>query len=275
MTASALTVDVEEWFHICGVPALAFDAWPRLPSRVVDDTTRLLDLFDRTNARATFFVLGYVAERYPALIATIRGAGHEIGSHGHLHRRVYELGRTGFDADLDASLRALNEAGAGPIRMFRAPEWSINDRSLWALDALAARGIRVDSSMAPLRVVGNPQYPQAPYRRETAHGVVMEVPPAIRRRFGQHVPFGGGWGLRLARPAEVLREIERRNAGGDRPVFWLHPWEFDPDPPRVALPLGLWFAHYFRLDGFAARLEAILRGTSFGPLCADEDVASA
>ncbi|MEO8483484.1 MAG: polysaccharide deacetylase family protein [Acidobacteriota bacterium] len=273
MTANALTVDVEEWFHICGVPGLAQSVWPSLPSRVVDNTTRLLDLLDRCGARGTFFVLGYVAERFPELIARIRDAGHQIGSHGHLHTRVYELGPDGFARDLDRSLRALTGAGTGAIRTFRAPEWSINDRSLWALDVLAARGVTCDSSMAPMRVVGNPRYPHEPHRRETPHGSILEVPPMVGRRFGQNVPLGGGWGLRMARPSTVLREVERRNLRGERAVFWVHPWEVDPSPPHVALPLGLWFAHYFRLSGFASRFEQVLRGARFEPLVPEQEEA--
>jgi polysaccharide deacetylase family protein (PEP-CTERM system associated) len=275
MTANVLTVDVEEWFHICGVPSLAPPAWPTLPSRVTDDTTRLLDLLDRCGVRGTFFVLGYVAERFPELVARIRDAGHQVGSHGHSHTRVYELGPEGFADDLDRGLRALADAGAGPTRTFRAPEWSINDRSLWALDELVARGVTCDSSMAPLRVVGNPSFPLTPHRRQTRHGSILEIPPMVRARFGQNVPFGGGWGLRMARPAAVLREVERRNGRGERAVFWVHPWEFDPDPPRVTLPWGLWFAHYFRLDGFATRLEHVLRRAAFEPLLAEEEATVA
>jgi polysaccharide deacetylase family protein (PEP-CTERM system associated) len=266
MTANVLTVDVEEWFHICGVPALGAPVWPTLPSRVVDNTMRLLDLLDRCGVRGTFFVLGYVAARFPDLIGRIRDAGHQVGSHGHTHTRVYELGTERFAADLDCSLRALAEAGADDVRAFRAPEWSINDRSLWALDVLTSRGLTHDSSMAPLRVVGNPEFPRQPHRRVTAHGEILEVPPMVRSRFGQNVPLGGGWGLRMTRPATVLREIERRNARGEQAVFWVHPWEIDDDPPRVTLPLGLWFAHYFKLDGFSSRLEQVLRGARFEPL---------
>lgn len=269
MTANVLTVDVEEWFHICGVPALAPSAWPSLPTRVVDNTARLLDLLDRCGVRGTFFVLGYVAERFPELVRRIRDAGHQIGSHGHSHTRVYELGPDAFAADLERSLHALAAGGAEPVRAFRAPAWSINDRSLWALDVLTARGITCDSSMAPLRVVGNPEFPRAPHWRETPHGPILEIPPMVRARFGQNVPFGGGWGLRMARPATVLREIEGRNQRGERAVFWVHPWEFDPDPPQVTLPLGLWFAHYFRLAGFASRLEQVLRHAPFEPLLAE------
>jgi polysaccharide deacetylase family protein (PEP-CTERM system associated) len=263
----ALTVDVEEWFHICGVNGpLALDRWPSLPSRVVGNTEALLGMLDRHGVRATFFVLGYVADRFPKLIGSIRAGGHEIGSHGHLHTRVYEMTPESFSADLDRSVAALAAAGATAITAFRAPEWSINDRSLWALDVLAARGIRVDSSMAPLRLVGNAAYEQAIHRRTTSAGAIVECPPMVSRRWGQNVPGGGGWGLRMRPPVATLRELEARARAGRPSILWIHPWEIDDDPPRVRLPRAKWFAHYFRLAGFRARLDTILRDGSFVPL---------
>jgi polysaccharide deacetylase family protein (PEP-CTERM system associated) len=263
---NALTVDVEEWFHVCGVGALSRDRWDALPSRVVPNTRDLLTLFDRTGARATFFVLGWVAERYPALVREILAAGHEVASHGHLHRRIYELTPEEFAADLDASRAALRAAGAGDVIGFRAPEWSINDRSLWALDVLARKAFAYDSSMTPLRIIGNPAYPQNPHTRSTDGGDLLEFPPLVGRRLGQNVPLGGGWGLRMARPRDVLAAIESRNAAGQPVALFLHPWEIDPNPPRVPLPWPQRFAHYFRLDGFARRLEDMLRAAAFGPM---------
>jgi polysaccharide deacetylase family protein (PEP-CTERM system associated) len=263
---NAFTVDVEEWFHVCGVPALGPERWPSLPSRVAANTERLLDLLDRLDIRATFFILGYVAERFPALVARIREAGHEVGSHGHRHQRVYELGPDAFARDLEAASQALAAAGCGDVRLFRAPEWSINDRSLWALETLARQGFTVDSSMAPLKIVGNPRYPQRPYPRATAAGPVREVPPLVTSRFGQQMPFGGGWGLRMSPPIRVLSEIARRNRAGDPVTLWVHPWEIDPDPPRVPLPADKRFAHYFRLSGFESRLAEVLANASFGTI---------
>lgn len=264
---NVLTVDVEEWFHICGVGGpLAPDRWAALPSRVVRTTDRLLDLLDSVGVRATFFVLGYVAERHPQLVERIWKAGHEIGSHGHMHERVYSLTAESFEADLDRSLASIAACGAPPVAGFRAPEWSINDRSLWALDVLARKGLQFDSSMAPMRIVGNPAYPRAPHHRETAAGAIVECPPAVARRFGQTMPFGGGWGLRMSRPRTVLRALDARARAGQVSVFWVHPWEIDDDPPVVRLPAAKHFAHYFRLNRFAARFETILRGATFGPL---------
>ncbi len=266
---NSFTVDVEEWFHVCGVGGTLDRAnWAHLDSRVVETTERLLAILDRRSVLATFFVLGWVAERYPGLVSRIRSLGHEIASHGHSHRRVYELGPGEFTEDLDRSLKALAEAGVPRVRGFRAPEWSINDRSLWALPILASRGFRYDSSMTPLRIIGNPDYPQTPHLRATPSGELIEFPPLVGRRFGQNYPLGGGWGLRMHAPRTVLREIEKRNRRGIPVALFVHPWELDPDPPRVELPPGLRFAHYFKLGGFAERLEEILASVPFGPMSA-------
>jgi len=264
---NAFTVDVEEWFHICGVGgAFEEENWTELPSRVVETTNRLLELLDHRNIRATFFVLGWVANRYPHLVARIRSAGHEVASHGYSHRRVYELGPLAFAKDLDRSLGALSLAGAEPVLGYRAPEWSINDRALWALEILARRGMLYDSSMTPLRLIGNPSYSEIPHSQRTPSGEIVEFPPLVGRRLGQNYPLGGGWGLRMHSPRTVLRRIEERNNRGLPAALFVHPWELDPDPPRVRLPLGHRFAHYFRLDGFAKRLDEILAGAAFAPM---------
>ena len=264
---NALTVDVEEWFHICGVGGpLARDRWTSLPSRVVVTTRMLLEDFDRAGARATFFVLGWVAEQCPTLVAEIRAAGHDVGSHGYWHSRAYDLDRGGFVDDLRQSLSVIRAAGAAEISAFRAPEWSINERSLWALDLLVREGITVDASMAPVRIVGRPDYPRVPHVRVTAAGPILEVPPFVADRFGQVMPLGWGWGLRMSSPRRILRTIDAANRAGQPAVLMVHPWEIDPDPPRVPLSPVLRFAHYFRLSGFRARLAQVLAGGEFGAL---------
>jgi polysaccharide deacetylase family protein (PEP-CTERM system associated) len=262
-----LTIDVEEWFHVCGVGGLLpAERWHTLPSRVEFTTDLALALLARRGITATFFVLGWVAERYPRTVSRIRSAGHEIASHGWSHRRVYELDEPAFEEELARTSAVLEAAGAPAPIGFRAPEWSINDRSLWALAVLARRGFRYDSSMTPLRVVGNPRYPQVPHRRETPGGSLLEVPPMVGRRLGQHIPLGGGWGLRMSRPAAMVDEIGRRNMRGEPVTLFVHPWELDPQPPRVALPWLLRFSHYYRLSGFGERLDAILASAPFGPI---------
>ena len=261
-----LTVDVEEWFHICGLSGPLTSDRCAFPSRAEFTTDLALDLLARRGIRATFFVLGCLAERHPHLVGRIFAAGHEIASHGWSHRRVYELDEFSFAEELTRTRAALEAAGTPRPIGFRAPEWSINDRSLWALAVLARLGYRYDSSMAPLRLVGNPRFPEVPHRRETAEGPLLEVPPLVGHRFGQRFPLGGGWGLRMSRPAAVIREIDARNRRGEPVTIFVHPWELDPQPPRVTLPWALRFSHYFRLAGFAERLNDILACADFGPI---------
>ena len=263
---NVFTVDLEEWFHICasGLDALDPERWDRLPSRVELTTRIALDLLDQKRIRATFFVVGWVAERHPQLVDMVRAAGHEIGSHGYLHQKAYDLGPERFRSDLRESLRVLSQICGERVTMFRAPEWSINERSLWALDALAAEGVGIDASMAPLRIVGDVGYPRYPHIRKTAAGPITEVPPLVADRFRQVMPMGWGWGLRMSSPRRVLRTIEAVNRAGLPAVLTVHPWELDPDPPRVRLPARLHFAHYFRLSGFVDRLREVLAGAAFG-----------
>jgi polysaccharide deacetylase family protein (PEP-CTERM system associated) len=265
--ANAFTVDVEEWFHICGVDGPVAPAlWETLPSRVVATTRLVLEELDRAGARATFLVVGWVAERHPTLVGEILAAGHEVGSHGQMHARAYDLGPAGFVEDIRRSVRALADAGAEQVTSFRAPEWSIDERALWALELLVREGFTRDASMAPLRLVGSTTFPREPHVRQTASGPILELPPLVSTRFGQPLPLGWGWGLRMSRPARVLEGIARANAAGRPTVLMIHPWELDPDPPRVRLPPRLHFAHYFRLGGFRERLRTILRGAEFGAL---------
>jgi len=264
---NAFTVDVEEWFHICGVPGLSEpEHWDRLPSRSVETTERVLALLDRCGVRATCFIVGWVAARHPAIVARIRDAGHEIGCHGYRHARAFDLGEAGFVEDVKAGVDAIAAAGTTRVRMFRAPEWSLNERAPWGLARLVELGMTLDSSRAPMAIVGSPGYPIQPHCIQTPAGSIVEVPPFVARRFGQMMPIGGGWGMRMAAPTRILAEIARRNEAGVPVTLWLHPWELDPNPPRVRLPAGKRFAHYFRLDGLAGRLEQVLRGAPFGTI---------
>jgi len=262
---NVVTVDLEEWFHVCGVNGpIAREHWDQLPPRVEPTTRILLDLLDHCQIRATFFVVGWVAGRYPRLMQELLAAGHEIGSHSHTHQRAYDLGEAAFRDDLKQSVRALLAAGVPTVTMFRAPEWSINDRSLWALPALVDEGLRVDASMAPVKLVGAVTYPRHPHIRQTPAGPIIEVPPLVADRFRQVMPMGWGWGLRMSSPRRVLRTIDTVNRAGLPAVLTVHPWELDPNPPRVRLPARLHFAHYFRLAGFRDRLRVILESARFG-----------
>lgn len=269
------TVDVEEWFHVCGAGGrLGQSHWHALPSRVVSTTRRLLEALDSAGISATFFIVGWVADRHPALVQEILSAGHEVGSHSHWHRRVYELTPETFADDLNAGVAALVAAGAPRPTSFRAPEWSINDQVPWALDVLARAGFSIDASMAPLEMVGRRDSPRHPHVRATPSGDILEVPPFVADRFGQVMPMGWGWGLRMSSPQRVLSLIARANRLGQPAVLTVHPWEVDPDPPRVWLPPRLMFAHYFRLGGFEQRLMEIMKGTTFSTLRATNTCAA-
>ena len=216
VSPNVLTVDVEEWFHICGVGGpLAPDNWPSLPSRVVDTTDRLLDLFDRAGVGRTFFVLGYVAERHPQLVERIAEAGHEIGSHGHMHARVYDLNPAtlrrgpGSESRRTLSLRRSLAWSDSARRSGR----STTDRSgrstcSRARGSVSIRAWRRCGSSGTLST-------RKPHHRSTEHGTIMEFPPAVVTRFGYEMPFGGGWGLRMSRPA--FRAAGARRAGTRRP----------------------------------------------------------
>jgi peptidoglycan-N-acetylglucosamine deacetylase len=266
---NAFTVDLEEWFHICGVGGdLAAEHWDRLPSRVESTTRWLLDELDAAGVTATWFVLGWVAERHPHLVADVRRAGHAIGSHGHTHTRVFELTPQTLADELHRSRRALEDAGASPVTAFRAPEWSLNTRVPWAFDTLHGAGYTLDASMAPLRIVGRVDYPRVPHLRTVSSGAIVEVPPFVADRYGHVMPMGWGWGLRMSGPARVAREIERANRQGRPAVLTVHPWEIDANPPRTRLPARQHFAHYFRLGGFRNRLREMLRIVPFTSLTA-------
>jgi polysaccharide deacetylase family protein (PEP-CTERM system associated) len=229
-------------------------------------------MLDRAHVLATWFVVGWVAERHPRLVEEVLAAGHDIGSHGYAHERAYDLGPERFRSDLRASVKALEAIGRPRVTRFRAPEWSVNGRSGWALPVLVEEGFTHDASMAPLRLVGDLAYPRYPHIRQTPAGPITELPPLVADRFGHVMPMGWGWGLRMSSPRRVLNTIETSNRAGIPAVLTVHPWELDPDPPRVRLRARLRFAHYFRLGGFRGRLQEILEGATFGRM-GDIDVS--
>jgi peptidoglycan-N-acetylglucosamine deacetylase len=254
-----LTVDVEDWFHICGVARwLPQNQWDRLPGRVENNTLALLDLFDRFRARATFFVLGWVAERRPGLVREIARRGHEIASHGYRHQRVYTLSRSEFERDVRRSLDILEPLAARAILGYRAPEWSIRGDNLWALDILAKAGLRYDASMAPLPVIGHQNGPRGIHRRRTLYGTLWEVPPLVGPTPWVNLPVGGGWGLRTF-PLQLIRFfIRRQNRGLGPAVVFVHPREIDPAPPRPKLPLIKRFVVSAGVRPTAVRLANLL-----------------
>ena len=262
----ALTVDLEDWFHGLELPP---SSWAGLESRVVGATTRLLDVLAKHDARATVFVLGRVAEACPELVRLILAAGHEVGSHGHDHRFVYRQTPEEFARDLERSLQALERAGAPRVRAYRAPYFSITRRSLWALDALVAAGIDVDSSImpAPNPRYGIPDAPLGPHLIETMAGrPILEAPVSCLGLGPLRIPFAGGFYLRFF-PRVAVRALVRRTLAAGRPVvLCLHPWELDPEQPRLTLPGRVAATRYYRLGSTADKLAGLLDAFSWTTL---------
>lgn len=264
---NAFTIDVEDWYHICNVDRyLPRAAWDDYEQRVDRTTEVLLRLLDRARTRATVFILGYVAERVPALVARLRDAGHEIATHGYEHRRVFELTPVEFRADLRRSLDVLQGIAGVPVRAYRAPEWSIRPDVTWALDVLADEGCTIDSSTMPLTGYGHRSIPPRPHVIETPHGPVIEFPATTMRCLWEHLPYTGGLPMRLTPYWFICAGIRRLNRGGVPAMVYTHPWEFDPTPPRVPLPLTRRFLHDFRVRTTPVKIAGLLSQFRFGPV---------
>ena len=259
-----LTVDVEDWFHICGAEKLIPEAsWPRLESRVTINTMKILEVLRQKTVKATFFVLGFVAERHPGLIRKIERAGHEIATHGYAHRRVYTMSPETFRQDLIKAVSIISAITGCPVKGYRAPEWSIRDDTLWALDILQQEGLEYDSSMAPLSIIGNPNYATIPHRLTLDQGHLWELPPLVATTPLVNLPLGGGWGLRVF-PYNLIRStILKLNNQGRPAVIFLHPREFDLNNPRIRLPLVKKFVLDARIERTGKRLARLLDDFDF------------
>jgi polysaccharide deacetylase family protein (PEP-CTERM system associated) len=263
VTANAFTVDLEDWYHGIELPP---DRWPELEDRLLASCARLLEILDDSGARATFFVLGDVAERQPQLVRDVMSAGHEIGTHGCSHRFVYEQGEAEFRADVQRSLVLLEACGCDDVIGHRAPYFSITRESLWALDVLAELGIRYDSSIFPVvnYRYGIPDARRVPHR--VSDGSLVEFPISTWRVAGRNVPVAGGAYFRLLPYSITRRGIAAINRSGTPAVFYVHPWELDPDHPRIPLPRRISLTHYANLGATERRLRRLLRDFSFAPM---------
>ncbi|MBW2039664.1 MAG: DUF3473 domain-containing protein [Deltaproteobacteria bacterium] len=260
-----LTVDVEECFHRNDLP-LSKKQRELLGGRVGEQTERLVSLLRAYGQRGTFFVLGEVAEGYSHLVRRLVEEGFELGLHGYHHRLVYEQKREEFRREIQEAKVLLEEIGGKEIVGFRAPSWSITRRSLWALRILADIGFKYDSSILPARAYlggisrSNPRI----HRREDAE--IIEVPPSIIRIGCLRLPFSGGLYLRVL-PYNLIRYcIKNMNKKGLPAVIYLHPWELDPELPRLGLNWKGRFALYHNLDKVEAKVEGLLREFSFAPV---------
>jgi polysaccharide deacetylase family protein (PEP-CTERM system associated) len=257
----AFTVDVEDYFHVSSfADVIRPEDWDHCECRVETSTRMLLELASRHATLGTFFVLGWVAERYPHLVREIHSAGHEIGCHSHLHQLVFELGPERFREDLVRARDTLESITGKPVRSYRAPSFSVTRRSLWALEILADEGFDTDSSIYPIHHdrYGIPGSPQAPYNIPTACGTIREFPGMTCRVAGLTVPVGGGGYLRLL-PWRVTSTLLTRIRCEQRPLnVYLHPWEIDVRQPRIPAGFKSRFRHYQNLRTTARKLVALM-----------------
>jgi polysaccharide deacetylase family protein (PEP-CTERM system associated) len=265
-----LSVDLEDYYQVEAFASRIPRArWPFMPSRVRQSTGRVLELLERTRCRATFFVLGWVAEREPSLIREIVQAGHELACHSHLHRPLYQLSLSEFREDLRRSRGTIEEVGGVKVVGFRAPTFSITSRSLWALEVLAEEGFEYDSSIFPIRhdLYGIPDACRWIHREQLPSGQrIWEMPPSTVRVGKMNVPFGGGGYLRLLPMSFTRWAIKTTHRREGQPVLvYFHPWELDPGQPRLR---GSWksrLRHYRGLAKTEPRLEEILSAGRFQP----------
>jgi len=259
--SNALTVDVEEHFQVAAFERqIARDSWGDHASRVVPNTARVLDLFAEHGVHGTFFVLGWVAKRYPDLVRRIITEGHELASHGYDHTRVIYMDPARFRADVARTKSILEDAGGVEVRGYRAPSYSIDARNLWALDVLQETGHVYSSSIYPIRhdLYGMPEAPRFAFR--VRPGGILEIPVTTVQVRGRNLPAGGGGYFRLM-PYGLyrwgLRRVNQRDAQPG--MFYFHPWEVDPGQPRVAgAPLRSRLRHYTNLGTMEARLKRLL-----------------
>ena len=270
-TVNAFSVDVEDWYQVADFDAVVgFADWDRYESRVARNTDRILALCDEVGVRGTFFVLTWNAERHPEIVRRIVAAGHEIASHGYAHRLIYEQTPETFRDDITRAKATLEDITGTAVLGYRAPSASVTPRSLWALDVLLDVGLRYDSSIFPIRdtLYGLPdadRFPHVIRRRDGRE--LLEFPLATTRLFGRNVPLAGGGWLRVF-PYRYTRWAMRRvNREGHPAVAFVHPWELDPEQPRMRTAGRRGFStHYVGLRGTYGKLRRLFRDFRFAPL---------
>ena len=265
---NGLSVDVEDWFQVGAFEnTIARNTWDRLPLRVSDNVLRILDLFAEADAKATFFTLGWVAQRNPLLMRRIADAGHEIASHGWDHARVHTLDRASFGADIAKAREVLQDVSGAAVTGYRAPSFSIDQRTPWAYLELAEQGYAYSSSVAPVAHdhYGWREAPRFAFH-PLPHSPLVEIPVTTAMLGGRRVAAGGGGFFRVLPYAFSRWAIRQVNRVEQRPaVFYFHPWEIDPQQPRVAgAPMRSRLRHYTGLDQMADKLRALVGEFAWG-----------
>ncbi len=267
---NALTIDLEDYFHVTAfADQVSADDWGRRANRLQHNTDKFLELLAARGFRATFFVLGWVAEKYPSLIRQIADTGHEIACHSYQHRVIYQMTPREFREDTCRAQELLQDASGQRVCGYRAPSFSITKESLWAFEILADLGFTYDSSVFPVKHpnYGMPDAPRFPHRVNTSRGSIVEFPMATLQLGRNRAPFGGGAYFRLLPYAYTRWGIRFLNRHEGRPVcFYLHPWEVDPDQPRLHGSVTSRVRHYLGLRGAATKIQNLLRDFDFCPL---------
>jgi polysaccharide deacetylase family protein (PEP-CTERM system associated) len=260
---NAMTIDVEDLFQVSAFAAIIPRAqWDTMPCRVERNIDLILSLLDAGNTRATFFTLGWIAERYPAMVRRIIENGHELASHGYAHQRVSELDRAEFREDVVHAKNLLEDLSGSRVNGYRAPSFSIGANNMWALDVLQETGHLYSSSIYPVQHdhYGTPAAPRFAYRPRGESGL-LELPPTTSKFMGRNLPAGGGGYFRLL-PYKTSRWLMHRvNSQDEQPcIFYFHPWELDPLQPRQhGISLKTRFRHYVNLSRTEARIQSLLR----------------
>ena len=266
---NALSVDVEDWFQVGAFErTIARADWDGLASRVERNTDAVLAQFDRAGVTATFFTLGWVAQRHPALIRRIVDQGHEIASHGVDHVRVFTMTPAQFRSDLAEARKTIEDASGCAVTGYRAPSFSIDARTPWAHTELAEAGYAYSSSVAPVRHdhYGWPEAPRFAFR-PLADSALIELPVTTARLGGRRIAAGGGGFFRLLPYRFSAWAIGQVNRDARPAIFYFHPWEIDPGQPRAAnAPLKSRLRHYSRLSAMAGKLDRLIGDFSWGPV---------
>ncbi len=264
---NALTVDLEDWYQGLTSTGRRVDQWPILEDRVVANTERILELFSQAQVKATFFVLGYVADQFPSLIRRVAEQGHEIALHSYHHQYVYGLTPDQFRADVARGLKAVQDASCRQVIGYRAPMFSINGSSTWALEELCNLGFRYDSSVFPIRnfYYGIPDAPRHPYR-PIKDSSFIEFPVATVRLLGFNWPIGGGFYVRTLPYVLIRSAIQYLNRQGQPAIMYFHPWELDREQHYDQVTLRERVTHYHGRAGLEKKLRKLLRDFNFVPL---------
>jgi len=261
---NALTVDFEDWYQGLEIPP---GEWDRFEDRIPESGRRTLSLLAEARVHGTFFVLGAVAERHPELVREIAAGGHEIATHGWSHALIYKMTPATFRSELERSILLLQDLSGQAIIGHRAPFFSITRQSLWALDILGELGIRYDSSIYPVLNYryGIEDSPRWPYRVAGEHSLT-EFPISTWRVLGRNVPIAGGAYFRIYPYAVTRMGFRSLNRQGQSAVFYIHPWELDPEHPRIPVPRRIALTHYANLKATEGRLRRLLRDFRFAPM---------